>query len=914
MRRTPGRVWRLPRAAAGLTIAAVLLAGLPYTLIRLTGSPLPRHLPAWPQIQVFLTTPLTDEEIVKGLACVVWLLWAIFALSVIVETVAAVSGRSVPRLPGIAPVQAFAAALVGATVLTAVPVPQASPQATPLHTVLIAHVDATVPTWPDGLATAISADVAAAPATAFKAGYSSHPAAGENATPRPRIHRVVAGDNLWDIAQRYLGNAQDWHEIFELNQGKPQPDGQALTDPDLIEPGWVLLLPSQAVSRRGPPADAGGQQGRSLAPGRTPARPSAVRPSPSSQPSFPSESRTPGSAPAHQPSAHVRPYPHRRQSAAVELPSGALIGLSLATAAGLAIGATRLQRRRRREPAPVPGTAPFEPGPGPALRRARHAYLASISQPQEPGAGPENTEPTPTGRAPAADEGIPARREATTEMFNVAIRDGQEISLDFTSAPGIGFAGPGAAAAIRAIAVALLARRAREQAEVILCGEDACRLLDPAAGEPALAQVPGLTVLPEGDDALSRLEGEIIHRRRLLDATDDDLAAYRAANPDEHLPTILVIAPATAHRAARLAADLTLGQMLGITGALHGPWSSGMTCEIDTNGQVTAISAEELSDLEGSQMFQLASAEAAELLASLAAASGTAPPPDAAAGPPRMLAAPTSEPELGDLAARLSVLGPFQLHAGGGLIAKGLRRKAAELLVYLAVHRDGATSEAILEALWPDTSIERAAPILHAATANIRKILRDATGVPEAAFVVRVGDQLRIDAHMVDADLWRFQAELASAAGASDDEARSASLHAAAQLWRGDLADGIDAVWIEEFRETLRRDGVDTLARLAQLSERETPEQALAFLERAISIDRYQEPLYRRIMRIQAGLGRPDAVRRTYQLLESRLTELEAEPDEATAQLLHQLLHSGSTRRAAAAGSESRASRAEELL
>lgn len=298
-------------------------------------------------------------------------------------------------------------------------------------------------------------------------------------------------------------------------------------------------------------------------------------------------------------------------------------------------------------------------------------------------------------------------------------------------------------------------------------------------------------------------------------------------------------------------------------------------------------------------MFQLAPGEAAELLAPLATASDAARPSDPAAGQPRLLPAPATEPEPDDLATHLSILGPFQLHAGGELIAKGLRRKAAELLTYLAVHRDGATSEAILEALWPDTAIERAAPILHAATANIRKILRDVTGVPEAGFIVRVGEHLRIDAHLVDVDLWRFQAELASAARAPDDEARQASLCAAADLWRGDLADGIDAVWIEEFRETLRRDGVDTLARLAQLSEHQTPEQALAFLERAISIDRYQEALYRRIMRTQAHLGRPDAVRRTYQLLESRLTELEAEPDEATAQLLRQLLHSRNTHTAA---------------
>jgi hypothetical protein len=80
---------------------------------------------------------------------------------------------------------------------------------------------------------------------------------------------------------------------------------------------------------------------------------------------------------------------------------------------------------------------------------------------------------------------------------------------------------------------------------VILCGQEASRLL--AAGdEPVPPEVPGLAAFTNTSDALARLEAEIIHRRRLLEASgSDDLTAYRDASPDESLPTILVIAPAT---------------------------------------------------------------------------------------------------------------------------------------------------------------------------------------------------------------------------------------------------------------------------------------------------------------------------------------------------------------------------------
>ncbi|WP_146776628.1 hypothetical protein, partial [Parafrankia sp. Ea1.12] len=53
-------------------------------------------------------------------------------------------------------------------------------------------------------------------------------------------------DTLWAIARRLLGNSLRYHEIFALNEGRAQPDGQTLTKPSLIAPGWVLMLPPDA--------------------------------------------------------------------------------------------------------------------------------------------------------------------------------------------------------------------------------------------------------------------------------------------------------------------------------------------------------------------------------------------------------------------------------------------------------------------------------------------------------------------------------------------------------------------------------------------------------------------------------------------------------------------------------------------
>lgn len=69
----------------------------------------------------------------------------------------------------------------------------------------------------------------------------------------PRGTKVVVvepGDCLSVIAERYLG---DWRldtEIEALNYGRLQPDGLALVNDHWIYPGWVLVMPDNAVGTR----------------------------------------------------------------------------------------------------------------------------------------------------------------------------------------------------------------------------------------------------------------------------------------------------------------------------------------------------------------------------------------------------------------------------------------------------------------------------------------------------------------------------------------------------------------------------------------------------------------------------------------------------------------------------------------
>jgi DNA-binding SARP family transcriptional activator len=170
-------------------------------------------------------------------------------------------------------------------------------------------------------------------------------------------------------------------------------------------------------------------------------------------------------------------------------------------------------------------------------------------------------------------------------------------------------------------------------------------------------------------------------------------------------------------------------------------------------------------------------------------------------------------------------------------------------------------------------------------------MLRKATGASELKAIEHHGDRYRVDPTVFAVDLWRFQQALVAARHAQLDPAVAAALADAGEAYGGALLDGAPYAWVEVPREDIRRRAVDALARLAELRQAVgDPEGALVALEQAIGADPVAEELYRRVMRLEAELGRPDAVRRTYRLLARRLAELDVDPDPETEQLVADLL------------------------
>ncbi len=114
------------------------------------------------------------------------------------------------------------------------------------------HLD--VPADADGSLLAVFAD----------AGYSETPAPGPAGVERPATliyegptgnrylgseavpYQVVEGDNLWDISEAYLGDGSRWQEIYENSAELNQGFDRSISDPNIIWPDDIVLLPPDA--------------------------------------------------------------------------------------------------------------------------------------------------------------------------------------------------------------------------------------------------------------------------------------------------------------------------------------------------------------------------------------------------------------------------------------------------------------------------------------------------------------------------------------------------------------------------------------------------------------------------------------------------------------------------------------------
>lgn len=305
--------------------------------------------------------------------------------------------------------------------------------------------------------------------------------------------------------------------------------------------------------------------------------------------------------------------------------------------------------------------------------------------------------------------------------------------------------------------------------------------------------------------------------------------------------------------------------------------------------------------LGGLRLFGLAADEAADVLSVLAKAEerpegGPAdcgddalPPEQAEAVRPGPWPVAVTDGPGKDAPIAVRLFGPYEITARGETVATGLRNIARELLAWYLLRPEGATIEAAVDSLWPDTEPDRVHKRFWLAATNLQGRLC-AEAQDEAKLFVRVGEAYRLAHELLSCDVWAFQEALSRASRAGDDQAALQALRAAVELYRGDFAQGTDYLWSEPVRQDLHRRALDAFLRLAELEERAgAPAAAEAVLERAIELDLYAEEPYRRLMSLQAGHHGSDAVHATWKRLQHRLGDLELDCEPATTRLYRSL-------------------------
>jgi DNA-binding SARP family transcriptional activator len=241
-----------------------------------------------------------------------------------------------------------------------------------------------------------------------------------------------------------------------------------------------------------------------------------------------------------------------------------------------------------------------------------------------------------------------------------------------------------------------------------------------------------------------------------------------------------------------------------------------------------------------------------------------------------------ADPARSDPLPALALLGPLKIAATKPR-RRRLRSQTQELLVYLALHKEGATTDELVALLWPDVDIDNARARVHRAVSEARSQL--------GKVIVRGGERYVLDRNSVAVDLDKFQALLARA-DARGDVDREQLLERALAYVRGEPLGGTDYSWAAGDVRHLRAKVVELLHDLGDLRlDKDNAAGALAAAEQALALDAYNESAHRLAMRAESALGLREAIVARYERLSRELdAQIGLEPERETRLLYRRLL------------------------
>ena len=899
---------RITGAVLEIGVQALMLAGLPLGLWRLTGNPIPSHLPSWLDIQMWWAGvqlyPASALDILPRIVVdALWIAWGWYAawtLLGLLWELARLPGIVIPRILLRLTPRTTVQAITAGAVATA-PAVHAVPA--PVHT---AESTDRLPANLNGrlhLTTAPQHPRAPRPGPTLS--VLNHPALHD-----APVHIVVHGDTLWDLAVHYYGDGEQWRRIFAGNIGHPQPDGNQLTNPDLILPGWKLVIPHHTISAHGitatptpPPAPT------APTPPTTPPTPHSAPTAPGVATPGPIAPHSPGNPPpvrrAAAPGGNGESTPARRGSTADprtvgwHIPEGGYIGITLIAA--IATSTALLKTRKRLHP----NTTPAMPTSAEALTAvydaAKRARALGHVPPSHQGQLPPLCKPQP---------GIP--------MVGTHPRATQEAWYD----PGLQtgplvVTGPGAEDTVRALVLSMLGASDLDLDlqpgaspigwELVLTDQALARDLFGATPDQHL---PGWLHLTDTPAAAVTTFHVASRRRAALGigaedfiASDDEPLTMLITRTDPDLQDTIVdacLADPTASLGAILLGDAPTTEHT-------------TTLTIDQDHTTTTATGPRARELQGLHLYHTTRDLAEELFGVLYAArevyrqppltpdpetpthdpdedptvrlgtqlsytdGGSARPGETPPKEPEPPKAPTCADDprtFIDTPLLLRVLGPVDV-LGPGTTRPARGERSLAILTALALHPHGLRTPQIINLAWneaiADDRTQRQA--VYSALRRTRDLLRAAAGEStptrpngdeEDYVIVGSADRYRFDADQITTDI-QLQALLEQRADqATDPSDRLRLLTQAAGLYRGVLADGLDDNE-RDWLTTARYETVLHAARLhlsiAALATDTDAGTALNHVKQAVALAPDDEHTTTEAIRLYQQLDRPDLAR-----------------------------------------------------
>jgi DNA-binding SARP family transcriptional activator len=233
----------------------------------------------------------------------------------------------------------------------------------------------------------------------------------------------------------------------------------------------------------------------------------------------------------------------------------------------------------------------------------------------------------------------------------------------------------------------------------------------------------------------------------------------------------------------------------------------------------------------------------------------------------------------------IALLGPLEI-AVSKPDPRGLRSRTQQLLAYLALHADGATTDELVTVLSPDVDDDRARKRLWRSVSEARSRLGE--------IILHPSERYLLDRQAVAVDLDQFE-HLLTRASAEPGADRKELLERARARVRGQPLAGTDYPWAAGDVRRLRATIVDLLADLGSLRlDDSNATGALAAAEDALALDAYNEAAHQLAMRAEAVLGLRQAIVDRYEQLCQELDDrFGLEPGRETRLLYRRLLSQG---------------------